>query len=272
MIETVNFEELANVYVIPWGLNLIFAIAIFIIGRWLSKVIVALVRRLLSRARLDDILVNFIASILKTVLFLVVIIAALDRLGVNTTSLIAVLGGAGLAIGLALQDSLKNFAAGVMLIVFRPFKTGDYVEAGGVSGTVESIKIFSSTFRTGDNREVIIPNGGIYGGVITNYSARETRRIDMVFSIGYDDDLKKAKQVIAGILEDEPRILTDPPALVAVNELAENSVDLKVRPWVKTTDYGSVLSDLNERIKLAFDENGISIPFPQMDVHLGETE
>ena len=268
MIENLNLEELLNDYVIPWGVNLVFALAIFVIGRWVAKGIVAVIRKLLTKAKLDEILVNFIASILNAVLFLVVIIAALDRLGVDTTSLIAVLGAAGLAVGLALQDSLKNFAAGVMLIVFRPFKAGDYVEAGGIAGMVETINIFSSTFRTVDNREIIVPNGAIYSGVIINYSARDTRRVDMVFGIGYGDDIRKAKEIITSILKDEERILDDPEPLVAVAELAESSVNFNVRPWVKSGDYWPVLFDLTERIKLAFDDNGISIPFPQMDIHL----
>ena len=165
-----------------------------------------------------------------------------------------------------------DFAAGVMLIVFRPFKAGDYVEAGGTAGVVEQIHIFSTTFRTGDNREVIVPNGAIYGDVITNYSARDTRRIDMTFGIGYGDDLRKAKQIIIGILNEEERVLNDPDPLVAVGELADSSVNINVRPWVKSGDYWPVLFDLTERIKLAFDDKGISIPFPQMDVHLQKTD
>ncbi len=272
MLENIDFTLVVNEYAIPWGTNLIFALLIFVIGRWAAKGIVAVVRKLLVKARLDDILVDFITSILGAVLLLLVIVAALDRLGVDTTSLIAVVGAAGLAIGLSLQDSLKNFAAGVMLIVFRPFKAGDYVEAGGIAGSVERIHIFSTTFRTGDNREVIVPNGAIYGGVITNYSARDTRRVDLVFGIGYGDDLKAAKQVIHEILAAEERILDDPEPLVAVAELAESSVNFVVRPWVKSGDYWPVVYDLTERIKLAFDDKGISIPYPQMDVHVNKTE
>jgi len=191
-------------------------------------------------------------------------------LGVDTTSLIALLGAAGLAVGLALQGSLQNFAAGIMLIIFRPFKAGDFVDAGGTSGTVEAIKIFNTILKTPDNREVIIPNGAIYGGTITNFSARSTRRIDMVFGIGYDDDIRKAKDVIKGILESDDRILKDPEFLIAVGELAAHSINFNVRPWVNSGDYWPVKFDLNERIKLAFDENGISIPYPQMDVHMAK--
>jgi small conductance mechanosensitive channel len=224
---------------------------------------------MLAKAKMDEILINFVTSILNTILLLFIIIAALNQLGVDTTSLIALLGAAGLAVGLALQGSLQNFAAGVMLIIFRPFKAGDFVEAGGTSGVVENINIFSSVFRTADNREVIVPNGAIYGGTITNFSARNTRRIDMVFGIGYGDDIRKAKDVIQEILNNDTRILKEPAPLIAVGELADSSVNFNVRPWVKSGDYWDVKYDLIEGIKLAFDAKGISIPYPQMDVHTG---
>lgn len=268
MPESLDINNLISTYVIPWGINIIFALVIFIVGRWISKILVKLLKTGLIRAKMDQILVNFIGSIVATLLLLFVIIASLNQLGINTTSLIALLGAAGLAIGLALQNSLQNFASGVMLIVFRPFKTGDYIEAGGTTGVVESISIFTTTLRTGDNREVIVPNGAIYNGTITNYNARETRRIDMVFGIGYDDDIKKAKAIIQRLLDTDQRVLKDPPALIAVGELADSSVNFNVRPWVKTTDYWDVKFSLNERIKLAFDATGISIPFPQMDLHI----
>lgn len=254
-------------YALPWSINLLFALGIFIGGRWIARGIIGIVRRVLLRARLDDILVNFIISILSGILLLVVIIAALDRLGVDTTSLVALIGAAGLAIGLALQDSLKNFAAGVMLIVFRPFRAGDFVEAGGTQGVVEKINIFSSTFRTPDNREIIVPNGSIYSGVITNYSTRGTRRIDLVFSISYDDDIRKARSVIESVLAAEPRLLADPAPFIGVADLAAHSVDLHVRPWVNTSDYFATMCDLREKVKLAFDDNGLTIPYPQMDIH-----
>ena len=196
MLEQITNLDWIERYALPWGINFLFALGIFVAGRWLARGIVALIKRLLARGRFDPILANFVTSILNGVLLLVVVIAALDRLGVNTTSLVALIGAAGLAIGLALQDSLKNFAAGVMLIVFRPFKAGDFVEAGGTQGVVERINIFSSTFSTPDNREIIVPNGAIYAGVITNYSARPRRRIDLVFGIGYEDDLREAKRVL----------------------------------------------------------------------------
>lgn len=267
MIETLTSTDWLHTYALPWGINLLLALGVFVLGRWVARGVVALVRRLLGRAGLDEILVSFITSILHGLLLLVVIIAALDRLGVDTTSMVALIGAAGLAIGLALQDSLKNFAAGVLLIVFRPFKAGDFVEAGGTAGVVEKINIFSSTFRTPDNREIVVPNGAIYAGVITNYSARATRRIDLVFSIGYDDDIRHARTVIEGVLAAEPRLLADPPPFIGVAELAAHSVDLHVRPWVATADYFATMCDLKEKVKLAFDEQGITIPYPQMDIH-----
>lgn len=271
MLENIDIQALLNTYVIPWGINIAFAILIFFVGRLVAKIVVGVVRRILNKAKMDEILIDFVCSIINTALLLFIIIAALDQLGVDTTSLIALLGAAGLAVGLALQGSLQNFASGVMLIVFRPFKSGDFVEAGGVSGTVEKISIFSTQMRTGDNREIIVPNGKIYGDTITNFSARETRRIDMVFGIGYDDDIKKANQILRSLADSDGRILKDPETLIAVSELADSSVNFAVRPWVKSGDYWAVRFDFNENVKMAFDEQGISIPYPQMDVHTSKS-
>ncbi|PCI41968.1 MAG: mechanosensitive ion channel protein MscS [Rhodospirillaceae bacterium] len=268
MLENLDIPHLIDTYVLPWGINLVMAILVFVIGRLIAKFVVSITRKIMARASMDDILINFIASIISAVLQLVVIIAALNKLGVDTTSLIAVLGAAGLAIGLALKDSLSNFAAGVMLIIFRPIKTGDFVEAAGISGTVEHINIFSSVFRTGDNKEIIVPNGNIYSGVITNYSARDTRRIDMVIGIGYQDNIKQAKDIICEILDAEDRLLKDPAYAVALADLAECSININVRPWVKSSDYWAVRSDFLESVKAKFDEAGVSIPYPQMDVHV----
>lgn len=268
MPENLNMASLLETYAVPWGINIILALVIFVAGRVATKIITRVIRKLLIRADMDDMLVNFVCSILKTALLLFVIIAALAQLGVDTNSLIALLGAAGLAIGLALKDSLQNFASGVMLIIFRPFRAGDFVEAAGISGTVERISIFSTQMRTGDNREIIIPNSNIYSGTITNYSARDTRRIDMVFGIGYDDDIRKARDILQNLVDNDARILKDPEAQIAVSELADNSVNFIVRPWVKRDDYWSVKFDMNESVKLAFDENGISIPFPQIQMHM----
>jgi len=268
MPDTGEINSIISTYVIPWGINIVFALAIFIVGRIVSKMIVRLLKKILHKTGMDNILINFVSSIVNTALLLFIIIASLDQLGVDTTSLIALLGAAGLAVGLALQNSLQNFASGVMLIVFRPFKAGDMVEAGGTAGVVESISIFNTIMRTGDNREVIVPNGSIYDGNIINYSARETRRIDMVFGIGYDDDIKQAKEIMQQILDSDERIHKEPEPLVAVAELADSSVNFNVRPWVNTGDYWAVKFDLTEKIKLAFDANNISIPYPQMDLHI----
>jgi small conductance mechanosensitive channel len=230
--------------------------------------IVRIVKRLMRKTNVDDVLVGFLSSILNSVLLVVVIIAALEQLGVNTTSLVAVFAAAGLAIGLALKDSLSNFSAGIMLIIFKPFKPGDYVEAAGIAGVVEMISIFNTLLRTGDNREIIVPNSQIYSGVITNFSAREQRRIDLVIGIGYEDDIKAAKQVLQNILESEARILKEPVPLILVNELGENSIELAVRPWVKREDYLNVRSDLLETIKQEFDAANISIPYPQREMHI----
>jgi small conductance mechanosensitive channel len=254
--------------VIPMATNLAIAIAIYIIGKWVARRIVNLVGAIMEKKGLDLALRNFISSILSTVLGFVVVLAALEQLGVNTTSLLALLGAAGLAVGLALKDSLSNFAAGVMLILFKPFKIGDFVDAGGVAGVVEQISVFSTQFRTGDNKEIIVPNSHIYGGVITNVSAKPTRRIDMVIGIGYDDDMKKARDLIMQVLNSDERVLKDPAPVVAVSELGDNSVNFVVRPWVEAADYWAVQWEFLETIKETFDANGVSFPYPQQDVHM----
>ena len=255
-------------YILPWIINIAFAVAIFVIGKILIAAILGLVGKILKRSKMDNMLIDFILAIANAVLLLAVIVAALDSLGVDTTSLIAIVGAAGLAIGLSLQDSLKNFAAGVMLLLFKPFKEGDFVEVAGASGIVEKIAIFSSVMRSADNREFIIPNGSIYGDVIINFSARDTRRVDMVFGIGYDADLREAKQLLVDIISEDARVLKDPDVVIAVSELADSSVNFIVRPWVNSADYWGVLWDTTEKVKLRFDEAGVSIPYPQMDVHL----
>ena len=267
MMEGIDIQGMLDTYVIPWGINITMALVIFLVGKFIAGIITKVAGKLMIKAKVDSILVSFISSIIKTVLMLFIVIAALDQLGVDTTSLIALIGAAGLAIGLSLQSTLQNLAAGVMLIIFRPFKAGDFIEAGGVTGTVEDIQIFNTIMRTGDNREIIVPNGTIFGGTITNFSAKPTRRVDMVFGIGYDDDIRKAKEVIKNILDADDRILKDPEALIAVGELADSSVNFNVRPWCKSADYWGVYFDTHEAIKLKFDEQGISIPYPQMDVH-----
>jgi len=267
MIEEAKLLNFFHTHVVPWIMKIGVALTIFIIGQLVARIISGVIYKLLAHTKLDKILIDFLSSVVRALLLVVVIVAALDKLGVNTNSLIAMLGAAGLAIGLALQSSLQNFAAGFMLLIFRPFKAGDFVEAAGTSGTIESIGIFSTKLYTGDNKEVIIPNGAIYSGNIVNYSSRKTRRIDMIFSVSYSDDLRVAKDIIVRVLNEEERVLKDPAPNVAVGELAASSVNFVVRPWVKAEDYWPVKFSLNEKIKLAFDENGITIPFPQTDIH-----
>ncbi|MGD8560867.1 MAG: mechanosensitive ion channel [Gammaproteobacteria bacterium] len=257
-----------NLYLIPWAINLVSALAVFIIGRWIAKLVVKALSKVMQRGKVDETLINFLGNVMYVALLIVVIIAALDQLGVNTTSILAVFATAGLAVGLALKDSLSNFAAGVMLIIFKPFRVGDYVEAGGSAGTVESIRIFNTLMKTPDNREITVPNGQIYSGTITNVTARQTRRVDLIFGIGYSDDLEKARNLIWEAINNEDRILKDPEPAVVLMELAESSVNIAVRTWVSTSDYWPVRAALLEKIKVAFDGNDITIPFPQRDVHL----
>lgn len=266
----IDISALITTYVIPWGLKVILALAIFIIGRWIAKRLVGVVKKVMAKGAMDEMLISFIGNIVYALLLVVIVLAALEQLGVNTTSALAILGAAGLAVGLALQSSLSNFAAGVMLIMFRPFQKGDFIEAAGQGGVVEEVQIFNTTMKTGDNRQIIIPNSQIYGGTIINYSAKDTRRIDLVIGIGYDDDIARAKDILADLMAQESRILADPAPAVALGELGDSSINFNVRPWVASGDYWPVRSDLLERIKLAFDAAGISIPYPQQDVHMYE--
>ena len=251
-----------------YGVKVIAALVIFIIGRWVSKGFQKVAVRLMEKRDVDATIVGFVGNLTYIALLVFVIIAALGQLGIQTTSFIAVLGAAGLAIGLALQGSLSNFASGFLMLIFRPFKVGDYVEAAGVAGTVESIQIFTTTLKTPDNKTVIIPNANVTGDNIVNWTVKGTRRVDMVFGIGYEDDIDKAKQIITDVISKDERILKDQPVLIAVSELADSSVNFVVRPWVKIEDYWGVYFDAMENIKKAFDEAGISIPYPQQDVHM----
>lgn len=253
---------------VEFGPSVVGALAILVIGYFVARILTALVRRALTRAGLDETLVKFAGNIAQMGLMAMVVIAALERLGVNTTSFAAVLAAAGLAVGLAFQDSLSNFASGVLVIVFRPFSVGDFVEAGGVSGTVEEVQIFTTVLKTPDNKRVIVGNSAVTAGSITNYSANSTRRVDLTFGIGYSDDIAKARRIIEKILDADPRILSDPEPAILLLELADSSVNFAVRPWCATDDYWVVYADVTEKLKLAFDAEGVSIPFPQSDVHL----
>ena len=267
LLQQADIQTLADQYILPWGINVALALAILLFGRWASKLVLRFARQLLARSTDDPMLINFLSALLNAVLMVVVVVAALDQLGVATTSIVAVLGAAGIAIGLALQGSLQNFAAGIMLMIFRPFRIGDYVEAGGTAGTVEKVGIFSTTMTSADNKEVIVPNSNVYKDTIVNYSAKPIRRIDLIIGIGYESDLARAKSLLQSIINAESRVLTDPTVRIGVSELADSSVNIIVRPWVKTDDYLSVKCDLLEAIKLRFDQEGIEIPYPKMDVH-----
>jgi len=272
MLDNVDTTELLNTIVIPWGIKIIIALAIFYIGRMVVAIIVRVAGKVLRGQEVDEMLVRFVLSIVRWMLLLFVIIAALSQLGINTTSLIALLGAAGLAIGLSLQSSLSNFASGVMIIVFRPFSKGDFVEAGGATGVIDNITIFTTTMTTPDNKEIIIPNGSVMGGNITNYSARPTRRVDMVFGISYDDDIRQAKTLLEEIIAADDRVLAEPAPVIVVGELADSSVNFLVRPWVNAEDYWGVYWDTTETVKLKFDTAGLSIPYPQMDLHIDKPE
>jgi small conductance mechanosensitive channel len=262
-----QYKDMAIMYASEYGLKIIAAIIIFMVGKWLVNKLTAFIKSLMLKANIDRTLVEFSESIIYFSLLLMVIIASLNQLGVNTSSFVAVFGAATLAIGLALQGSFSNIGAAVLIILFRPFKVGDVIETAGVTGEVTDINLFSTIITPVDKRTVIIPNSSIIGGNITNFSNRDTRRVDHIFGIGYDDDLKLAKETLLDIVHNDPRVLREPAPFVAVNELADSSVNFVVRAWTKTEDYWDVHFDMLENVKITFDEKGISIPYPQMDVH-----
>lgn len=249
-------------------INALIALAIFIVGRWAAGLIANLFKSSLERHGTDPLLVAFGANVVRIGLLAFVVIAALGQLGVQTTSFVAVVGAAGLAIALAFQSSLSNLAAGVLLVTFRPFKLGDFIEAGGTSGVVEKIEIFTTQLRSGDNKTIIVPNGAVLGSNVVNYSTKDTRRVDLVVGVSYEDDIDHVKRVLEEIMANDSRILPEPPPTIGVLELADSSVNFAVRPWVASGDYWPTLFDLNETIKKRFDSEKISIPYPQTDVHL----
>jgi small conductance mechanosensitive channel len=253
-----------------YGMKVIGAIVIFVVGRWVVKGITRLIKRMMEKSKTDKTLVAFVGNLSYVALLAFVIIAALNQLGIQTASFIAVLGAAGLAIGLALQGSLSNFAAGVLMIIFKPFKVGDYIEGAGTAGIVEEIQIFTTQLATPDNKTIIIPNSKMTGDNIINYSTKGTRRVDLVFGIGYGDDIDKARQIIMKAIGQDARVLKDPEPVVVVSELADSSVNLTVRAWTKIEDYWGFYFETTEKIKKQFDAQGIRIPFPQRDVHLYE--
>ena len=251
-----------------FGVNLVTAIVIFYVGKWAAALVTRGLRKLLQKQEVDKTLETFVCNLVRMVLLLFVIIAAISALGVQTASFIAVLGAAGLAVGLALQGSLSNFAAGVLIVLFRPYKVGDWIEGAGIAGAVVEVQILTTVLKTGDNKRVVVPNSQIMGSIITNYSANDTRRVDLVVGVSYDDDIDKVRSAIQETVAADSRVLDDPATQIAVSELADSSVNFVVRPWVKTEDYWAVRFDLTEAIKKRFDRDGISIPFPQRDVHV----
>ena len=263
----INIDAIAG-WISLYAFNVIGALLIFIVGKWLARRIADLLAKLMEKNDVDATLVNFLRNLAYYTMVVLVVVAAVGRLGVNTTSFLTIIGAAGLAVGLALKDSLSNFAAGVMLVLFRPFTIGDVVSTAGITAKVEKITIFNTLFCTPDNQLVIVPNNKIISDIITNINAKDTRRIDLVVGISYTDDMIQTKDILEGLAKADTRILTDPATTIAVAELADSSVNLVFRPWVKTDDYWAVRFDLTESIKNALDEAGISIPFPQQDVHL----
>lgn len=253
---------------ISYGIKIVLALVVFIVGKWLAKKISGLMKASMLKSGIDATVATFATNLAYGLLLTIVIIAALAQLGIQTASFVAIIGAAGLAVGLALQGSLSNFASGVMIILFRPIKQGDFVEAGGVAGVVKDISIFVTTLTSGDNKTIIIPNSAVIGGAITNYSTQDTRRVDMVVGISYDSDIRKAKQILQEIADADERVLKDPAVTIAVSELADSSVNLVFRPWVETANFWPAKFALTEQVKLRFDQEGIGIPFPQMDVHM----
>ncbi|MEN7973475.1 MAG: mechanosensitive ion channel domain-containing protein [Verrucomicrobiota bacterium] len=253
---------------VTYGTKILGALIVLVVGMWIARAIKKLVVRVMEKKEVDPTLISFLAALVHMALKVFVIVAALGKLDIQTASFVAVLGAAGLAIGLALQGSLANFASGVLMIIFKPFVVGDFVEAGGAMGSVAEISIFTTILTSPDNKKLIVPNAQVMGGSITNFGANGTRRVDLTAGIGYGDDIDKAKTVLEGILAADERVLKNPEPTVAVVEMADSSVNFVVRPWCAGADYWNVYFDITEAIKKRFDEEGISIPFPQRDVHI----
>jgi small conductance mechanosensitive channel len=253
---------------IDLGIKIATALAIFLIGRFLIKILVRGIGTVMQKQSVDKTLETFVCNLVRISLMVVVVIAAISAIGIETTSFIAIFGAAGLAVGLALQGSLSNFASGVLIVLFRPYRVGDFIEAAGIAGSVEQVQILTTILKTGDNKQIIVPNSQVMDSIITNYSANDTRRVDMVIGVSYDDDLDKVRKTLEELLAADDRVLSEPPPLIAVSALADSSVNFVVRPWVKSADYWGVMFEMTETIKKRFDKEGISFPFPQQDVHL----
>jgi small conductance mechanosensitive channel len=263
-----TFSGTLVVFVTTYGLKVIGAIIILVVGLVVARLARRFVTKVMKKAEREQALISFAGSFTYILILTFAVLAALAKFGIQTASFVAVLGAAGFAVGFALQGSLANFAAGILILVFRPYKVGDYIDAAGVAGTVQDIQVFNTVLATPDNVKIIVPNGKIYGDVIKNISAFDTRRVDFVFGIGYGSSIQQAHEIITAILNEESRILPEPAPQIAVSELADSSVNLVVRPWVKKEDYWGVKCDVTRRVKEAFDENGIEIPFPQTTVHM----
>ena len=261
------FEQLMS-FGTNYGLKIIGALLILIVGRIAAGVSRKVVRGVLEKAKTDPAITSFAGSLVYILVITFAVLAALAKFGIQTASFVAILGAAGFAVGFALQGSLANFAAGVLVLVFRPFRVGDFIDAAGVMGTVKDIQLFTSILATPDNVQIIVPNGKLYGDIIKNYSANDTRRVDLVFGIGYASSIQQAYDIIHDVMKNDGRILSDPAPTIAVSELADSSVNFVVRPWVKKEDYWAVRFDLTRQVKETFDEKGIEIPFPQRTVHM----
>ncbi len=268
MLEFLRNSGIDSTLFVNFGKNLIIAILIFYIGRFVVRLAVRGMTKVMDRQQVDQTLQKFVGNLVSMALMIVVIIAAIGALGIQTTSFIAIFGAAGLAVGLALQGSLSNFAAGVLIVLFRPYKVGDYVEAAGIAGSVEEVQILTTVLKTPDNKKIIVPNSQIMDSIITNYSANDTRRVDLTIGVSYSDDLDKVHATLRELVNADERILKDPECLIAVQALADSSVNFVVRPWVASGDYWGVYFDLTEAVKKRFDDEGISFPFPQQDVHI----
>jgi len=264
---SINWDEYSKL-IVDYGSSLLYAVIVLIIGLWIAKVITNSMKKAMLKSKMDDSLVPFLGSLLGTILKVMVVISALGMLGIEMTSFIAILGAAGLAVGMALSGTLQNFAGGVMLLIFKPFKVGDFITAQGHSGVVKEIQIFNTIMNTPDNKIIIIPNGGLSTGSMTNFSAMDTRRVDWSFGIAYGDDVNKAEEVLMKLISADKRILKDPAPFIALGALADSSVNITVRVWVNAADYWGVFFDMNKSVYNTFGNEGLNFPFPQMDVHL----
>lgn len=262
--------QLVKTYATEFGLKIAGAIGALIVGLWIIKVLTNGLAKLMKKNNVDDSLQPFLRSMLKVVLKVLLVISVLGMMGIEMTSFVAILGAAGLAVGMALSGTLQNFAGGVMILIFKPFKVGDVITAQGYTGSVYEIQIFNTILKTPDNKHIIIPNGGLSNGSLVNFSKEETRRVDWTFGIGYGDDVDKAKEVLLNLIKADSRIKNDPEPFIAVSELADSSVNFAVRVWVDAGDYWGVYFDMNESVYKTFDKEGLSIPYPQMDVHVSK--